>query len=185
MDRIANRNGRPSAQRLRLALILALGLLMTAGCATGTRLRTASAPLSEADGTFSVLLHGCRYGNDIENIALLVKEDSPYRFRIIDLPTSTRTLPGQSAEQAMREASAFIQCTIYDTGNSVFRKIIGPSGATVAFELKPLFSRLEMGAEEVLESSYFLHGDEVRVYLRLDPIVERFQRMDIDVDDDR
>ena len=102
MTRPADRHVCASAQRLRLILIFALCLLMTAGCATGTRLRTASAPMSEADGTFSVLLHGCRYGNDIENMALLVREDSPYRFRIIDLPTSTSTLPGKSADHVVR-----------------------------------------------------------------------------------
>lgn len=177
------RGPQPRSSKRVLAAILVLLAISALSCISGTRLRSVAARPGDAQGTYTVLLHGCRYGNDLETMALLVDRTSPYRFRIVDLPSSTKTLPSLTADQAAKEAEAFIRCSIYNRGKILFRRILDPLGETIAFEVKPLYSRIEMGAEEVVLSDYFLHGDEVRVYLRLDPAVEREQQLDINAID--
>jgi hypothetical protein len=159
--------------------IAALALLVLASCAAGARLDTVAADPRDAEGTFTLYLHGCRYFNDIENMALLADSTAPYRFDLFASPTVYRTKTGVAGSDAVAEARAFFRCNINDTGRILMRRIVGPSGRTIAFELKPLYTSLEMGADEVLLSDYFLHGNEVRVHFRLDPDVERMQRFDI------
>jgi hypothetical protein len=172
-------NNIQSGQGRTLLLALMLLFALLPACVAGTSLKTVQAVPNEADGTFTLYLHGCRYPSDIENIAILVDAASPYRFELFALPAAYKVKTGLAGSEAAAEAQKFIRCSIYDAGQSVMRRIVDPSGRTLAFELKPIYARLEMGAEEVLLSDYVLRDGQVRVYLRLDPNVERMRRHDV------
>ena len=162
---------------LRL-LASATMLALLCSCMAGIRLRTSEARPDDAGGTYTVYFQGCRYSNDIETMALLVDASAPYRIDLVTLPTSYRVRTGLEGAAAMHEAKVFIRCSIYDTGRSLVRRIVDPSGRTIAYEVKPLYSPLELGADEVLLTDYVLHDGLVRVYLRLDPRVERMRQFD-------
>lgn len=174
-------------RRIRFCRALAAVLLGVAlgACAVGTRLDTGTARPNEVTGTFSVYLYGCRYPSDIETMALLVDQTTPYPFDLVVLPASYRTKTGLAGPDALSEAAAFVQCGIYATGAHVLRSISDPAGKTIAFEIKPLYPRLEMGAEEVLFSDYFLRDDRVRAYFKLNPQVERIRNFDVRSTGDR
>jgi len=57
-------------------------LLNANSCTPGASLYTASANPAEISGTYTVLLYGARHSNDLETVAILAKQESPYTFEI-------------------------------------------------------------------------------------------------------
>lgn len=160
--------------------IPASALVLLLACSAGS-LRLSTGPARPADmaGTYRLYLYGCRSSADIENMALLVNESSPHRFRLFTLDTAYRVRHGLSGANALDEADRFIRCSIYDTGASVLRTVLDPDGNVAAFELKPLYLWSEMGKDEVLQTDYFLRNGTITVYITLDPQVERIRKYDI------
>jgi len=157
---------------LLIAVAVAASLLGTA-CSIGTRITAVTAQPSDASGTYSLYLYGCRYADDVENMALLVDESAPYRIDLFVPDTGYRVKKGLSGRTAFAKAEAFVRCGIHDLWMTAFRKVADPSGRTIAFEVKPLYVPNDVGTDEALISSYVLRDDTVTVYLRLDPAVER------------
>jgi hypothetical protein len=164
-------------------MFLLLGILLPMvfldGCAVGARLDTRIAQPADISGTYTVYLHGCRYPSDIETMALLVDTAGPYPVDLIAPPASYRKTEPLAGPEALATAAKFVQCGIYATGVHVLRGIADPAGKVIAFEVKPLYPPLEMGAEEVLYSDYFLRDGRVRAFFQLAPQVERVRRHDI------
>lgn len=159
-----------------LPLFAAAFLALLTACVAGTRLDTGGALPAEASGRYRLYLYGCLHPQDLENMALLVDETSALAFELFASPTSYRVEHGLTGPEALSRAEAFIHCNIADTGRNLLRRISDPAGRTIAFEVKPLFSPLEMGRSEVLDSTYYLDNGRIRIYLTLDPWVERAQR---------
>jgi hypothetical protein len=150
--------------------------LVLASCAAGTRLRTEAVSQSDIRGTFRLYLYGCRHPKDLETMALIVDEQVPEQIELYVSATSYRVREHVPAEEALRLAAAFFACSIHDRGQTVMRRIVSASGRTLAYELKPLYERLEFGKDEVLLSTYSQTGSRVTVYLQLDPQVDRTLR---------
>ena len=168
-----------SDRRLFKMLTRLLLLLVLGGCAVGPRLDTSVARAADVTGTFTVYLLGCRYPSDIETMALLVDQDGQYPVDIIAPPAAYRKTGPVTGREALATAVKFVQCGIYATGTHVLRGISDPAGKVIAFEVKPLYRPIEMGAEEVLSSDYFLRDGRVRAFFQLVPQVERMRRLDI------
>jgi hypothetical protein len=157
-----------------LTTILVLTLL--AGCSFGTRLQTDTALPGEVSGTYRLYLYGCRYPSDVEIMALLVDQTAPYRFDLFVPDDSYRIKENMPGTTALTEADTFIRCSHHTIWMTAFRKITDPAGKTIAFELKPLYFPLDVGAAEVLLTDYSLRNGTVRTYIRLDPVYERKER---------
>src|ERR1700690_1995533 len=97
-------------KRLKNTIRFAALLLMTItlqSCMTGMQLNTTSADPTLISGTYTLLLYGCHYPDQIDNVAILVDENSRYPLEIYDLDTSFIMKKGVPAQQAVAEADKF------------------------------------------------------------------------------
>ncbi len=154
--------------RTMLPATLLLVLLPTVyGNAASRQLSTESADPARISGTFTVYLYGCRYPDDIENIALLVSDTSRYPLEIYS-PASRYTVKKKiAAQQALADARAFVKCSVRRVWQTQVRRIIDDTGGTVGYEVRPLYDPLETGSADVLFTSYALKNGTITAYIRL------------------
>lgn len=150
-------------------------LLMTIAlqsCVTGNQLRTTASDRAAVTGTYTLLLYGCHYPDQIDNVAILVDENSRYPVEIYDLDTSFKMKKGVPAQQAVTEADAFIRCSFHNVWQTQVSRILDDSGGTMGYEFRPLYTVTEFGTPDVLMISYSLMNGKVRAYIRKIPAVE-------------
>lgn len=151
-------------------LILAAAL---DGCMAGKQLYPSAAEPAAVAGSYTLLLYGCHYPDDITNLAILVSDSSKYPVEIYDIDTSYKVEKEVPAQQALRTADSFLRCTTHRIWQTVLRRIPDDSGGTIGYEVRPLYFPLEFGQPDVLLTSYSLRDGKVRAYIRLDRDVER------------
>ena len=140
------------------------------GC-SGMQLAPKFADTAEINGTYKLILFGCNYADDIQNMAILIDEKSQYLVDIYALDEMYKVKKDLSASQALSEAKTFISCSTHTVWQTVLRRIADKDGKTIAYELKPLYRSWEFGIPEVLLSSYSLKNGKVTAYIRLEPSV--------------
>ncbi len=141
-------------------------------CAPGIHLLPKPADPSEIKGTYTLILYGCRYADDLENMAVLVDAKNKYKFEVYAHENMYKVKKEVSGTEAIREANAFINCSMHTVWQTVLRRIFDADGRTIAYELKPLYRPWEFRTPEVLLSSYTLHDGKVTAYFALDPSVK-------------
>jgi hypothetical protein len=152
-------------------VILAAFLILNS-CMSGKRLDIKGANPADIQGTYSLLLYGCKYGNDLENLAILYRDEGPFTFEIYSLPTSYQVKKGLPADEALKQAHQFLRCsTNYWKTN--LSKIVDRQDTIVGYELRPLYAPYEWGLMDVLDISYWLNDSKVTVYIKLDPSTEK------------
>ena len=139
--------------------------------ATGNHLRTVEAKPSEVAGTYTLFLYGCRYPDDLENVAILDKEGYPYTFDIYAPASRYKIKSGLSADKALREAEQFVSCSAHYQ-QSRLSAISDPSGNIIGYEVRPLYSPIRFGMYDVLNIQYANKDGRIIVYIKLDPTVE-------------
>jgi len=157
----------------KYGFLLSLLVLTLQACAIGKQLATTPADPAELTGSYTLLLYGCHYPDDIKNIALLLDEKSTYPLEIYDLPTSYQVKKGVPGPEALADADVFVRCSVRLLSGTQLRRILDETGGTLGYEVRPLYSPLEFGRLDVLHISYSLQNGTVRTYIRLDPDVER------------
>lgn len=138
-------------------------------CVAGLQLTPKAADQTELKGVYTLILYGCRYPDDLENIAVLVDEKSGYDFEVYAMDAMYKLKKGLTGPAALREGEAFIKCGMHTVWQTTLRRISDASGKSVAYELKPLYQPWEFRAPEVLISSYFLKDNKITAYFSLDP----------------
>ncbi len=154
------------------AMLLMLSAILTA-CIPGKQLTARAADPAEVKGIYTLLLYGCRYPDDIKNVAFLVDEGSKYPLEIYDLDTSYKVKKGVPAQQALSEADSFVRCSTHRVWQTQLLRIPDDSGGTIGYEVRPLYLPPEFGFPDVLLVSYALKDGAVRAYIKLDPNVEK------------
>jgi hypothetical protein len=150
-------------------------LLMTStlpSCMTGVQLNTASADKTLISGNYTLLLYGCHYPDQIDNVAILVDENSRYPLEIYDIDTSFKVKKGVPARQAVMEADAFVRCSSHRIWQTQVARIPDGNGGTIGYEFRPLYTVPEFGTPDVLMINYSLKGGKVRAYIKKLPGVE-------------
>jgi hypothetical protein len=156
---------------IRFAAILVMtGMLQS--CMTGMQLTTTSADKKLIAGTYSLLLYGCHYPEQIDNVAILVEENSKYPLEIYDIDTSYTVKKSIPAQQAIAEADAFVRCSSHRILETQITRIPDDSGGTMGYEVRPLYVVMEFGTPDVLRINYSLMNGKVRVYIKKAPQVE-------------
>jgi len=161
-------------EKLRTSVTAAMGvilMLVLYSCAPGMKLVPKSADPAELTGTYTLILYGCRYADDLENIALIVDEKSGYSVDIYALEAMYKVKKELSGSQALSEAEAFVRCSMPPVWKSVVRRISDDLGKTIAYEIKPLYR--DLVPQEALVSSYSLKDMKVTAYFTLDPSHKR------------
>lgn len=160
---------------MNLFLIAALVALIIVGLfffAADNQLKTEAALPSEMQGTFTLMQYGCRSSDDIENMVIFDKEEDAFTFEIFATDFSYTVKTGVPAKEAYAEAEKFVRCNINCEG-SPMKKILGPSGSSIGFELKPLYSPTRFGMQDVLNVTYKVKERKVVAYIKPDPDVIR------------
>ena len=150
---------------------ISIAVVLTLEACASMQLTPRSADPSEIKGTYTLILYGCTFPADIENMAILVDDKSEYPVNIYDLDGMYKTTKGLTGSQALSEANKFINCSKYTVWQTVLRRIADNNGKTIGYELKPLYRSWEFGVPEVLLSSYSLKKGKVSAYIRLDESV--------------
>ncbi len=164
---------RTSKMRGVLTILLLSAAAILQACVPANQLAPRSADPDELKGAFTVMLYGCHYSDQINNVAILVAEGSKYPVEIYDIDTSYKLKKDVPAKQAFAEADAFVRCSTYRVWQTQLMRIPDGSGGTIGYELRPLYVPYEFGMPDVLRISYSLHENAVRVYIRIDPDVEK------------
>jgi len=138
----------------------------------GSSIKTEVAPLSGLTGNFTVILYGGRHFRDIETVAFLIPEGSPYTFEPYAPEFDYRIVKGVPAKDAFEMAEHFVRIQ-YAFLRSLTTKLVAENGKVIVYEVRPFYDPLTFGVEDVLDIDYSLRDDKVRIYVRLKPEVYR------------
>lgn len=163
-----------SAGAVRVLLVAIPLFFALAACVPGTFLRTGpGGPDDLMKGTYTLLLYGCSYPHRIDNAVILVPESGRHPFEIYGPAFEYKVRTGVPAEAAFKEAEQFLQCSTYYR-KSQLRRVLDPAENTVGYELRPLYSVVDFGRDDVLTITYKLAEDgRVVAFIRLDRDIER------------
>ena len=164
-----------SVKPLTVSLIAVFAALMLQACSPGKALRTDSAPGGDMPGTYTLILYGGNFGDDLETIALLDKEGDRYTFEPYAPDFVFRSKKGMTAENALREAEAFIHAHP-ESHSERFLSIRDENGGIIGYELRPLYLPITFGTDDVLDVNYRLKEDRVLVFIKLKYFLEKRNR---------
>ncbi|RJQ16105.1 MAG: hypothetical protein C4560_10225 [Nitrospiraceae bacterium] len=150
------------------SVTLAVILLLTGlySCAPGKYTATGQAAPEEIAGTFTLILHGGRYSEDVENVAVLDKEGDRYFFEILASEYDYTVMKNISAGEALERAEKFVG-SHRAFRQSVLRRISDKEGITIGYELRPLYHLTEFGNSDILVTSYRITDNKVIAVIRL------------------
>ena len=156
------------------------GLTLQA-CAPGNALRTDVPRSGDIQGTYTLILYGGNYGDDLETVAFLDKEGDRYTLEPYAPDFVFRARKGLTADRALREAGEFVRSHA-DFHQEQVRGIRGENGEIIGYEIRPLYLPITYGTDDVLDIDYWAREDRVLVYVKLKPSVEK-RRNDFDRDE--
>jgi len=154
-----------------IAAVVVLIIIALISLSGDSHLKTEAANPADIQGKFTLLLYGCSSRNDLANIAILDKEGDPYSFEIYAPDFSYAIKAGLNAAEALQEAEQFVRCNI-QSERSRLRRILSPAGAGIGFELRPLYSVVTFGKDDVLDVRYVIKDRKIVVHIELDPAIE-------------
>ncbi len=151
-----------------VAVLIIIGLFYLWGA---NYLKTEEAKPDDVQGKFTLLLYGCNFRDDLANIAILEKGGGQYSFEIYAPDSSYTSKAGINGAEALQEAERFVRCNIRSE-QSRLRRILSPDGAGIGFELRPLYSAVTFGKDDVLDVRYLIKDRKIIVHIKLDPAIE-------------
>lgn len=150
---------------LNLTLIIFIIVLLSS-CAPTGRLKTHEIRTSDIKGQFTVILYGARYGDDLENVALLDIDGDGYKFEIFAPDFDYRIKSGVPAEEAVQMAERFVSFH-GSFKRSQVSMIKDMNGRIIGYEFRPLYPPAEFGWFDVLDIDYWLKDGVVIVKIDL------------------
>ncbi len=152
-------------------LLLAAIVFTLIGCAGLTPLRTGGARSVNPNLRYTLILYGMRYLTDPRSVAFLDVEGDRYTLKPFAPGFDYTELHGLNSVEAMNRAVSFLGQNP-DTNGYGLRRIIGPGGQTIGYEVRPYFQILKYGFMDVLNIYYTLKkNDVVSIYVDLIPSV--------------
>ncbi|HWR72917.1 MAG TPA: hypothetical protein VN604_07085 [Nitrospirota bacterium] len=155
---------------------LVMGVLLASltACVSGISLYTRPSQSGGLqDGTYTLFLYGCSNNQSIENTVILAPEGGKHLLSVHGPEFEYKIRKGLPAGEALREAEQFLRCSVYYRKTQL-RNITDTAGSIIGYELRPLYSYIDFGTEDVLLVDYRQMQDaRVVVYIRLDPRIQR------------
>jgi hypothetical protein len=148
----------------------------TASLAFPKPLEVVIADPSEVKGTFTLILYGGNYLDDLETIAILDSEGDEYTLAPYAPDFEYRVQKGVQAEEALSTAQKFVSFHP-SFRRSQLSKILDKNGNIIGYELRPLYMPIAVGmVGDVLDVYYWLkEGGRVKVTIKLVPSLERLK----------
>jgi len=175
---VAYRTGReiPPMRSLRryvaigIAGLIVIGALL--GCVHGVRLETETYDPKKIEGTYDLYLYGCRYPDDLEHAAFLIRPEKADMIELFVLDASYKIKRGLSAEKAIAEANTFVRCGMHTVDDIRVQRISDGSGGSLGYEILPRFKPFDRGGTDPLLVNYTLKEGKYYVYIQLVPAEE-------------
>jgi hypothetical protein len=161
---------------MNIVLSMVIGsffLLVSGSDALETPLRSEWVNPSDVTGTFTVILYGGNYLNDIHTIAFLDSEGDQYTFEPYAPEFEYRVLKGISAKEALDKAQDFVSTIDNCFSRSQLSKVLDQNGKTIGYEMRPFYNTICYGLSDVLDVSYWNKGGKVVIRIKLYPAVEK------------
>ena len=138
-----------------------------------TPLNTEWVNIVDVTGTFTLILHGGNYFNDVHTIAFLDLEGDQYTFEPYAPEFEYRLVKGLSAKEALDKAQHFVSTIDNCFWRSQLSRVLDQNSKTIGYELKPFYNPLCYGLSDVLDVSYRNKDGKVVIRIRLNPVVEK------------
>ncbi len=155
-----------------IVIMLGVVLVFLHGCAGARYLKTQEVDPQGITGTYTLFLHGGRYGSDLENIAILAGEDTPYTFELYSPEFDYKVRKHVPAEEAVRDAGEFVRFH-YAFWKPQWSRILDYNGRVIGYELKPLYYPLEFGYSDILDVTYVIRDHTVTCRIQFKPEMEK------------
>jgi hypothetical protein len=177
--RIRSRHGQIAHHCVLSLLVVTLLSVALSSCAIheGGLLKIEETNAIDMTGTYTLFLYGCRYPDDVENVAILDKDGDPYTLEIFAPDFRFKTIRGLPAADALRRAEQFVRCSVHYQQTRI-SKITDTAGRIVGYEARALYSPIRFGMYDVLDIRYVRSGKKITIYITLDPAVEELLRGD-------
>ncbi len=118
-----------------------------------------------------MILYGCSYIDRLDNAVILAPEGGQQHFAVAAAPFEYKVKQGVSAADAVREADKFLRCSRF-TRSSRVSGIADPAGRIIGYEVRPLYSPVDFGRDDVLTITYRMNGGKTTAYVWLDQDIE-------------
>ena len=145
-------------------LPMLLAALLLAACAPGPRVELRPTSQVMPDTTYTLILHGCNFGNDPATVAFLRREDQPYTLTPYSPEFQYRLHFGLAADDALAQAREFVNCSPHFSHSSL-RGIFAPDGNLIGYELRPFYQPLFSRWQDLLDISYSFREEQVVIYI--------------------
>lgn len=155
----------------KMFYILLAVLFGAVSCTKEVRLNTQEARDSEIRGNYAAIYYGCNFLNDLETIAFLEKEGGKYPFVPFAPNDKYLIKKGLASEEAIKTAAKFVNCNS-QFRHTQLRRILGPEGETLGYEVRPLYLPFRFGSDDILEVDYWLKDNKVEIMVKLRASVE-------------
>jgi hypothetical protein len=137
-------------------------------------LRTEEAKPDEINGTFTLILYGGGYPDDLETIAMLDAEGDQYVLDPFAPDFDYRMKKGMPAPEGFREAEKFVNFHP-SFWRSQLSRIVDNEGKVIGYEVRPLYRPIAFGVSDVLDVNYWLkEKGRVKVTIRLIPSIDKY-----------
>lgn len=158
--------------------VLALLLLSCAHQGAERLMRAGVSDIGQVSGSYTLVLYGNRYGNDVRTVAILDREDDAYTFEPYATAHNYRKKSGLTGSDALQEAANFVGSHSAYRTNRV-SGIEDRNGTVLGYEVRPLYLRSKYGYSDMLDISYFLTGQTVSVFIELKGFLDKsFRKRD-------
>jgi hypothetical protein len=111
------------------------------------------------------MLHGGRYSEDIENVAILDKDGDQYTFEILGREDNYTVQKNVPANEALDKAQKFVS-RHRSFMRSRLSRILDPAGNVIGYELRPLYQMFEFSYSDVHSINYSMKDSTVIVNIR-------------------
>jgi hypothetical protein len=136
-------------------------------------LRTEWVNASDVTGTFTLILYGGNYFNDVHTIAFLDSEGDQYTFEPYAPEFEYRLVKGLSAKEALDKAQNFVSTIDNCFLRSQLSRVFDQNGKTIGYEVRPFYNPICYGLTDVLDVSYWNKNGKIVIRIRLYPAVEK------------
>ncbi|MBI5639405.1 MAG: hypothetical protein HZA17_03170 [Nitrospirae bacterium] len=133
--------------------LLFIFLAACTSCASRTayRINTEGADDAHVTGTYTLVLYGCTYSDDLDTFAILDREGDKYVLDPYAPNFNYKIKTGLSAKDAMEQAEQFINCHSSYNGSQLI-KLRSSKGVFIGYTLKPKYLSTTLVIDEVLDS---------------------------------
>jgi hypothetical protein len=127
---------------------------------------------SEITGTYTLILFGGNYTDDLHTIAFLDKEGDQYTLAPYAPDWQYIVKKGVSAKDALAKAAQFVS-TSPSFRNVQFSKLLDDKGNAIGYEVRPLYIPTTYGASDVLDVWYSLQNTTVNIHIHIKEYIEK------------